>query len=142
MVSLEEAKKNIRQELKSHYGENLAEIVGSPLVKHLQNDLVIDATVDVDKKFRITVYLNTRDMVDDEPNELYESAQEILKDNPNHIIIILDAVDMDYDESWLGGDYPEFDKTEGLWVLPMGELTHNALKEQVNQMFNVLDGKV
>lgn len=68
MVSLEEAKKNIRQELKSHYGENLVEIVGSPLVKHLQNDLVIDATVDVDKKFRITVYLNTRDMVDDEPN--------------------------------------------------------------------------
>ena len=74
MIDFKKAKDYIRQELKSHYGKNLLELKGRQKLAHLHENLVMDATLDSEKNFHISVYINTRDLIDDEPVELYESA--------------------------------------------------------------------
>jgi predicted RNA-binding Zn-ribbon protein involved in translation (DUF1610 family) len=65
-----------------------------------------------------------------------------MKEKPGRMIIIFEATDIDYEESWLADDYPDIYNIENLWVLRLDKLEWDALEEQLNQMFNILDGKV
>lgn len=140
MKNFEWARERIRAGLKHQYGVYLNEVKDAVRLDTVAEGLVIDATLDAERKFRVTVYLNTRELDEDEPSKLCMDAYAQLEDNPDRIIIVVDFLD-DESESWLEDTDLEVDKMEGFWVIRSQGNNEKSLDYVMGEIFDILNGK-
>lgn len=138
-ITFEYARDIIRQKLQNTYGSHLHEITGSEPLDPVSDSLVMDTYIGSEHKFRISIYFNMRDLYEEEPGLLYESALRQMAANPDHIIIVCHMTDED-EVDWIDQDWFNIDKVEGLWLVPGYDKTEDTFQEMTSTIFRILNG--
>lgn len=139
-LSFEQAKENLRDGLKYHYGSCLHEIENPEPVAYLEGKVVMDAYIGKDNNFRVSTYLLTDMLKEDEYEGIYRSVLQQLGKEPGRIIFIFYMPEQ-YDE-WLDEVGQYLEGTERLWITQLDERSENALESQIEWMYDVLDGVI
>ena len=141
-MTIEEHREYLRDKLDEHYGVRFIDIDDNKKLESMDAP-IFDTYVDLEDRFRVTVYMNTEEPETEKVSSIVSEALHLLKDTRDRIIIILDM--FEYEE-----DYPvtweelimESSCCPGLWVLTANYDKNHVSNDLAKRMFSILDGKI